>query len=106
MNHKNSVEQFIEFARTNLAVREKLADCQVEDWDKGHLPLDIDIEKVIAIAKENGYQLTWGEIIRTQCKKLEEFWRFEMENSFVARRALEMIQYQVEDHDQINYYEY
>jgi len=102
-NHKhnlgstNNVESFIRLAQKDETIKQQLADCSVELWDSAHLPLDIDINKVISVAKDYGFHLTMKEIINTQCNKLAEFWQFEMGNAFVARRSLSLIQYQISD---------
>ena len=103
MHQRNVVEQFIAFARTDAGAMAKLSDCQITDWGDGHLPLDIDLAKVIAVAEEYGFQLSFNDIIHTQCNKLSEFWQFEMENSFVARRSMAIIQYQIEGELPISY---
>ena len=95
MGSTNHVESFIRFAQKDQVIKDRLADCSVELWDSGHLPLDIDIKKVIAVAKDYGFHLTIQEIVHTQCNKLAEFWQFEMGNAFVARRSLDLIQYQI-----------
>jgi hypothetical protein len=105
MKPNNQVEQFIEFARTSTDARIRLADCQIDLWEDSHLPVDIDINKVVAVARDYGYRLTLTQIIEMQCKKLSSFWLFEMENAFVARRTMELLQYHIDGVERINYYD-
>jgi hypothetical protein len=92
---KRSLEAFIAQARLDPALQQQLADCSVEHWGDAHIPLDIDARKVIAIAAAHGFEFSLHDVVKAQCQKLGEFWRFEMENSFVARRSLSLIQYQI-----------
>lgn len=107
MESKNSVESFIELARQDEGLKSRLADCSIENWGNEHLPLDIDLGKILSIAEEYGFSLTRHDIIQSQCRKLSEFWQFEMGNAFVARRTLGHIQYQLSgDIHDVDYYEY
>jgi hypothetical protein len=107
MGPMNSVESFIELARQDQDLKSRLADCSIEKWGSEHLPLDVDLEKVLSIAHDHGFSFTRHDIIQSQCRKLAEFWQFEMGNAFVARRTLDHIQYQLApDLSDIDYYEY
>ena len=107
MGPMNSVESFIELARQDQDLKSRLADCSIEKWGSEHLPLDVDLEKVLSIAHDYGFSFTRHDIIQSQCRKLAEFWQFEMGNAFVARRTLDHIQYQLApDLSDIDYYEY
>jgi hypothetical protein len=92
---QRSLEAFIAQARLDPALQQQLDDCSVEQWGDTHLPLDIDARKVMAVAAAHGFEFSFNDVVRAQCQKLSEFWRFEMENSFVARRSLSLIQYQI-----------
>lgn len=107
MRPTNSVESFIELARQDQDLKSRLADCSIEKWGSEHLPLDVDLEKVLSIANDYGFSFTRHDIIQSQCKKLAEFWQFEMGNAFVARRTLNHVQYQLSPNlSDIDYYEY
>lgn len=90
-----SVEAFIARARIDPGLQAELATCALEQWGDSHIPLDVDAQRVIAVAAAHGFDITLADIVSTQSRKLEEFWQFEMENSFVARRSLSLIQYQL-----------
>ena len=92
---QRSLEAFIAQARLDPALQQQLDGCSVEHWGDTHLPLDIDARKVMAVAIAHGFEFSFNDVVRAQCQKLSEFWRFEMENSFVARRSLSLIQYQI-----------
>lgn len=92
---QRSLEAFIAQARLDEALQQQLDNCSVEHWGDTHLPLDIDAQKVMAVAAAHGFEFSFNDVVRAQCQKLSEFWRFEMENSFVARRSLSLIQYQI-----------
>lgn len=107
MDPENSVESFIQLARQSLEIQSRLADCSIDLWGSEHLPLDVDLAKVLAVASEYGFSLSEQDVIQSQCKKLAEFWQFEMDNAFVARRTLNHIQYQLSASVvDIDYYEY
>ena len=107
MESMKTVESFIKLARQDQDLRSRLADCSVDNWGSEHLPLDVDLEKVLSIASDYGFSFTHHDIIQSQCRKLAEFWQFEMGNAFVARRSLGYIQYQVSaDVGDVDYYEY
>jgi len=89
------IEAFIARARLDPEIQRQLADCALEQWGDAHIPLDIDARKVMDVAAAHGFHFSLADIVATQSRKLEEFWRFEMENSFVARRSLSLIQYQI-----------
>ncbi len=95
MDRHGQVESFIRAAQENVHIKDKLADCAVEMWGSSHLPLDIDIAKAKAVASEYGFNLSASDIVGSQCSKLAEFWQFEMENAFAARRSLSAIQCRV-----------
>ncbi|MEB3264552.1 MAG: Nif11-like leader peptide family natural product precursor [Synechococcus sp.] len=92
---QRSLEAFIARARQDPALQQQLAGCAVEHWGDAHIPLDIDAGRVIAVAAAHGFQFSFHDVVAAQCQKLSEFWQFEMENSFVARRSLSLIQYQI-----------
>ena len=89
------IEAFIAQARLDPELQRQLADCALEQWGDSHIPLDIDARKVMDVAAAHGFHFSLADIVATQSRKLEEFWLFEMENSFVARRSLSLIQYQI-----------
>lgn len=102
-----ALKSFIEKAKQDARLREKLDSCSVESWGDSHTPIDVDPLKVIEVALGEGYLITVGDIIKAQCQQLEQFWEYEMENSFVARRSLAKLQMTVRDNSRsINYYNY
>ena len=104
MNH---LSEFIAEARSNPQLQKELEACSLELWGDSHTPLDVDMDIILGVARGAGYDLTRQDLIAAQCEHLNQFWGFEMENSFVARRYLSRVQYQVSsDWPMINYYEY
>lgn len=95
MTGLSDLERFIEFAKADPDVSAQLSDCSVEKWGDAHLPLDIDLDKVIQLAARLGFTFERSDVISSQCKHLQEFSLFEMENSFVARRYLARVQMQL-----------
>lgn len=89
------IKAFIARARLDPEIQRQLTDCALEQWGESHIPLDIDARKVMDVAAAHGFHFSLADIVATQSRKLEEFWQFEMENSFVARRSLSRIQYQI-----------
>ncbi len=56
----------------------------------------LDLDAVIAIAADTGFHLDHSDVEFCQCRHLESFASFEMENAVVARRYLARIQIQVD----------
>ena len=103
----NQLSEFIAEARSNPKLQKALESCSLELWGESHTPLDVDMDTVLDVARGAGYDLTRQDLIAAQCEHLNQFWCFEMENSFVARRYLSRVQYQVSsDLPMIDYYEY
>ena len=103
----SQLKEFILEARQNPILREKLEGCSVDQWGDSHTPLDVDPYKVIDVARGAGYMITLQDIFKAQCEQLAQFWRFEMENSFVARRSLAKLQLCVSnDNKDLGYYYY
>ena len=104
---KSQLKEFILEARKNPSLREKLEGCSVDQWGDSHTPLDVDPYKVIDVAHTAGYVITLQDIFKAQCEQLAQFWRFEMENSFVARRSLAKLQLSLSDESgSVDYYTY
>ena len=102
----NRLAEFIAEARRNLQLQKELEGCSLELWADCHTPLDVDMDRILDVARRAGYELTRQDLIVAQCDQLNQFWRFEMENSFVARRYLSRVQYQLSsDLLEIDYYE-
>ena len=91
------VEAFIAKARKDPELLEQLEGCSIEQWGDQHTPLDVDLDRVVEVAQKAGFQISRADLIAAQCKQLDGFWSFEMNNSFVARRCLETLQCQVSD---------
>ncbi|WP_236069812.1 Nif11-like leader peptide family natural product precursor [Prochlorococcus marinus] len=103
----NELEAFIAEARRNPNLQAQLKDCALEKWGDQHTPLDVDTAKVIEVAKRAGFHVSEADICLAQCQQLNNFWRFEMENAFVARRTLARIQMQIlGSNDAIDYYSF
>ena len=103
----SELEAFIAEARRNPDLQAQLKDCALEKWGDQHTPLDVDTAKVIEVAKRAGFHVSEADICLAQCQQLNDFWRFEMENAFVARRTLARIQMQVlGSKDAIDYYSF
>ena len=107
MEDMNELEAFIAEARRNPDLQAQLKDCALEKWGDQHTPLDVDTAKVIEVAKRAGFHVSEADICLAQCQQLNNFWRFEMENAFVARRTLTRIQMQIlGSNDAIDYYSF
>mgnify|MGYP001201454701 CR=1 FL=1 len=103
----SQLKAFIAQARQDPKLRQSLEDCSVDQWGESHTPLDVDPYKVIEVARDAGYTITLQDIFTAQCEQLSQFWRFEMENSFVARRSLARLQLSISDESgDIDYYAY
>ena len=97
--------EFIAEARSNPRLQKELEGCSLELWGDSHTPLDVDMNRILDVARAAGYEITQQDLIEAQCEQLNQFWRFEMENSFVARRYLSRVQYQLScDLPVIDYY--
>ena len=59
------------------------------------MPLDVDLKKVIQVAKQAGDTITEQDLIHTQYVELDKFWTVVMANSIIARRSIERIQIQI-----------
>lgn len=102
----NPLAEFIADARSNPQLQKELEGCSLELWGESHTPLDVDMDRILDVARRAGYDLTRQDLIAAQCEELNQFWRFEMENSFVARRYLSRVQYQLScDFPVIDYYD-
>ena len=88
-----ALSDFIAAARQDSQLQQELQGCSLESWGDGYTPLDIDENRVIEVAQRAGFAISRQDIIKAQCEHLDKFWRFEMENSFVARRYLARVQY-------------
>ena len=99
--------EFIAEARRNPQLQKELEGCSLELWGDSHTPLDVDMDRILDVARRAGYALTRQDLIAAQCEQLNQFWRFEMENSFVARRYLARVQCQFSSGwPAIDYYSY
>ena len=98
--------EFIAEARRNPRLQKELEGCFLELGGDSHTPLDVDMDRILDVARVAGYEITRQDLIAAQCEQLNQFWRFEMENSFVARRYLSRVQYQLScDFPVIDYYD-
>ena len=96
MNGSDRLTAFLSRVRSDPELQRRLSTFQVEKWGEAHLPLDIDLDAVIALAAETGFHFDRCDVVASQCQHLERFASFEMENAFVARRYMARIQLQVE----------
>ena len=95
----NGVEQLTAFlarVRSDAELQQQLAAFHVELWGDAHLPLDIDLDAVIALASEIGFHFDRSDVVASQCRHLDRFASFEMDNAVVARRYLARIQLQID----------
>ena len=110
MTGAEQLTAFLARVRSDAELQQQLAEFRVELWGDAHLPLDIDLEAVIALAAEIGFKFDRADVVASQCSHLEQFASFEMENSVVARRYLARIQLQVDRGGQpeepLSYYRY
>ena len=110
MTGAEQLTAFLARVRSDSKLQQQLAEFRVELWGDAHLPLDIDLEAVIALAAEIGFKFDRADVVASQCSHLEQFASFEMENSVVARRYLARIQLQVDRGGQpeepLSYYRY
>jgi hypothetical protein len=96
MSGTGELKRFIEHAKNEPGLSEQLAEFGVDQWGDAHLPLDIDIGKVIELARATGYHFEQSDVFSSQCERLQSFGMFEMENSFVARRYMARIQLRID----------
>jgi len=96
MNGASELKRFIEHTKKDQALAAQLAQFGVDQWGEAHLPLDIDIHKLIELARLHGFHFDESDVFKSQCEHLQSFWMFEMENSFVARRYMARIQLHID----------
>ncbi len=96
MSGAEQLTAFLTRVRSDAELQQQLAEFHVELWGDAHLPLDIDLDAVIALAAEIGFHFDRADVVASQCSHLERFASFEMENAVVARRYLARIQLQVD----------
>ena len=96
MRGTSELKRFIEHSKNDPALAAQLAQSVVEQWGDEHLPVDIDIAKVIELAQDRGYNFDQSDVLKSQCEHLHSFLMFEMENSFVARRFMARIQLRID----------
>ncbi len=96
MNGAEQLTAFLARVRSDTELQQQLAAFRVEQWGDAHLPLDIDLDAVIALASDIGFQFDRADVVASQCRHLERFASFEMENAVVARRYMARIQLQVD----------
>ena len=96
MSGAEQLTAFLVRVRSDSELQQQLAQFHVELWGDAHLPLDIDLDAVIALASEIGFRFDRADVVTSQCRHLERFASFEMENSVVARRYLARIQLQID----------
>ncbi len=107
MSDPSAIQSFIKKAKNEPSIQKELAECQLEKWGESHTPLDVDLKKVIQVAKQAGFTITKHDLIRAQCEQLDQFWTFEMTNSIVGRRSLARIQMQISgENTSTNHYGY
>ena len=96
MSGVSELKRFIEHTKKDPALAAQLAQFGVDQWGEAHLPLDIDIHKLIELARLHGFHFDESDVFKSQCEHLQSFWMFEMENSFVARRYMARIQLHID----------
>ena len=96
MSGQKQLLGFLARVRSDDKLQEQLVTFRVDQWGDTHLPLDIDLDAVIALAAETGFHFDRADVVVSQCCQLERFASYEMENAFVARRYLARIQMQVD----------
>ncbi|WP_170951752.1 Nif11-like leader peptide family natural product precursor [Synechococcus sp. GEYO] len=96
MTGAEQLAAFLAKVRSDAELQQQLATFHVELWGDAHLPLDIDLDAVIALASEIGFHFDRADVVASQCSHLERFAAFEIENAIVARRYLARIQLQVD----------
>ena len=96
MSGAEQLTAFLAKVRSDPELQQQLAAFHVELWGDAHLPLDIDLEAVIALASDIGFHFDRADVVVSQCRHLERFASFEMENSVVAQRYLARIQLQID----------
>jgi len=108
MNGAEQLTAFLARVQSDPELRHQLAAFRVELWGDAHLPLDIDLDAVIALASTIGFSFDRADVVASQCRHLERFASFEMENAVVARRYMARIQLQIdrggEPEEPLNYY--
>ena len=108
MSGAEQLTAFLTRVRSDAELQQQLSEFHTELWGDAHLPLDIDLDAVIALASDIGFQFDRADVVASQCRHLERFASFEMENAVVARRYLARIQLQVDrggkPEKPINYY--
>ena len=96
MNGHDQLLAFLECVRADAGLQKRLAEHRVDLWGDAHLPLDIDLDAVIDLASEIGFHFDRSDVVASQCRHLDRFASFEMDNAVVARRYLARIQLQID----------
>jgi hypothetical protein len=108
MNGAEQLTAFLSQVRSDSELQRQLAAFHVEQWGDAHLPLDIDLDAVIALAAQAGFHFDRADVVASQCRHLERFADFEMDNAVVARRYMARIQIQIDrggkPEEPLNYY--
>ena len=77
MNGSDQLTAFLSRVRSDPELQRRLSTFQVEKWGEAHLPLDIDLDAVIALAAETGFHFDRCDVVASQCQHLERFASFE-----------------------------
>ena len=71
MNKPSDIEAFIKKAKSDASIQGQLAECQLDKWGESHTPLDVDLKKVIQVAKQAGDTNTEQDLIHAQYVELD-----------------------------------
>ena len=67
------LKRFIEHTKKDPALAAQLAQFGVEQWGDEHLPVDIDIAKVIELAQDHGYDFDQSDVLEVNANICTHF---------------------------------
>ena len=70
MRGTSELKRFIEHSKKDPALAAQFVQFGVEQWGDEHLPVDIDIAKVIELAQDRGYNFDQSDVLKSQCEHL------------------------------------
>ena len=63
MNGSEQLTAFLARVRSDTELQQQLVAFRVEQWGDAHLPLDIDLDAVIALASDIGFHFDRADVV-------------------------------------------
>ena len=71
MDKPSDVQALIKKAKSNASIQGQFVEYQLDKWGESHTPLDVDLKKVIQVAKQAGDTNTEQDLIHAQYVELD-----------------------------------